>query len=516
MSTKPSSVFPEQRPTPPGGSRRHVVAMIAATVAAMVTALAPAAGPAQQSTTDPRPRGQASARVTGMVYDSVARNVLADVTVQFVAADDSGLSRGFSTRTDSVGRYALADVPPGRYLAGFFRTANDTLGIETSARVIDLRTGEQRIDLATPSPRTVIRNMCPEKETSDPTGLLIGHVRSADTDDAIVDASVVVEWAETVITGVVMEEFFPRLTDSTRGPGWFAICHVPSDVTLSARAAKGADSSGFIPVNVPADEVRHITFLLGGATVVPLNVPAARVAIDSSAAAPTVLRGQARLSGVVRDERGRPVENARALVWGTELEVVTNGRGTFTIDSLPGGTHTLEIRALRYAPVQSVVQLSARRPATIDVKLTERAAVLSTVTVKGTLVYSKQLAGLEERRADGWGMVGHFLTPLEIERRPATRLSGLLQGMSGVFVDNRRGGSTVRMRSSTNRNAYCTPSLYVDGTRDVTADFNDYHSDQIAGVEVYVRDSWRPMEFLDGNSCGAVAIWTRPAPIRRK
>src|SRR5687768_12733646 len=91
MSTKPSRVFPEQRPTPPGGSRRRIVAMSAATFAAIVTAIAPAAIPAQQSNTGARPRGEASARVTGMVYDSVTRTVLVDVTVQFVATDDSGL-----------------------------------------------------------------------------------------------------------------------------------------------------------------------------------------------------------------------------------------------------------------------------------------------------------------------------------------------------------------------------------------------------------------------------------------
>lgn len=487
--------------------------------ASLVVALAvgPAAIAAQQSRGDTRPEtGRAGAVVMGTVYDSITRVFLAGIMVQYVGADDSLRSRGFSARSDTSGRYLLTDVPPGRYLAGFFHTGTDTLGIETGARVIDVRSGEQHIDLATRSPKTVIRSMCPASDIADSTGLIIGHVRDAETDEPVMGASVVVEWAETVIEGVRMRARVARLTEQTHGPGWFAICGVPSDALLSARAAKDADSSGFVMVNVPADGVRHITFLIGGATAVPIGPDAPRAAGDTTAGPLTVLRGRARLTGTIRDEKGRPVENAHALVWGTELEAVTNARGVFTLDSLPGGTHTLEVRAVRYAPVYLTVQLSPQRPAMTDVTLVQRAVTLSTVTVRGSLVYSKRLAGFDERRGEGWGLVGHFMSPAEIERRPRTRLSGLLQGMTGVFVENRRGGATVRMRSASDPNSYCTPSLYVDGTRDMVADFNAFQSDEIAGIEVYVRDAWRPSEFLDSNSCGAIAIWTRAPPTRKK
>jgi hypothetical protein len=257
-----------------------------------------------------------------------------------------------------------------------------------------------------------------------------------------------------------------------------------------------------------------MTFRIGGTTAVPLGAPALRAPGDTTPGPLTVLRGRARLTGTIRDDKGRPVEGAHVLVWGTELEAVTNGRGVYTLDSLPGGTRTMEVRAVRYAPVYTTVQLSAARPETADMVLVQRAVTLSTVTVRGELVYSKRLADFEARRSEGWGLVGHFISPAEIERRPGTRLSGLLQGVSGVFVDNRRGGAVIRMRSASDPSSFCTPSLYVDGIRDVVADFNEYQSDRIAGVEVYPRDSWRPTEFVDSNSCGAIAIWTR-APRKR-
>ena len=459
--------------------------------------------------------GGATAVVSGTVYDSVARRVLPGVTVQYIAAD-SLASRGFSARTDSAGRYELSDVPAGRYLAGFFHTANDTLGIETGPRLVELSRGEQRLDLATRSPGTVINSMCAGIERADSTGLLIGHVRDGDAELPIVGAIVAAEWTETTIEGANIDERTARLTAATQGPGWFAICGVPSDALISVRATTDADSSGVVMVNVPANDVRHLTFLIGGATSVPNPTAGAADRRDSAGVSrpASVLRGRSRLTGTVRNDKGQPVHNAHVMLWGTEIEVVTNDRGVFTLDSLPGGTHTLEVRAVRHAPAHAIVHLSARRPAMANVTLAQAPAVLSSVTVRGELVYSQRLAGFDERRGEGWGLLGHFMSPSEIERRPRTRLAALLQGMSGVFVDNRRSGATVRMRASGDPNGFCTPSLYVDGTRDADADFNRYQSDLIAGVEVYVREAWRPSEFIDGNACGAVVIWTRPAPRR--
>jgi hypothetical protein len=476
-------------------------------------ALAPTTLSGQDSRADNRTAAAGTATVTGSVYDSIAGVVLRGAFVQYVGADDSLRSRGFSARSDSSGRYVIADVPPGRYLAGFF-TTDDTLGIETGPRLVEVRAGEQFVNLATRSPGTVIRAMCPQSDPADSTGLLIGHVRDADADEAVTGATVVLEWSETVIEGTSMRQRIARLTEQSQGPGWFAMCGVPSDALLTAYAAKGADSSGFVLVNIPSGNVRHMTFRIGGATPVPIGPPALRAEGDSTPGPLTVLRGRARLTGTVRDEKGRPVEGAHALVWGTELEAVTNQRGVFTLDSLPAGTRTVEVRAVRYVPVYATVQLSANRSATADVTLSQRAVTLSTVTVRGELVYSKRLADFEARRSEGWGLVGHFISPAEIERRPGTRLSGLLQGVSGVFVDSRRGGAVVRMRSTSDAGSFCTPSLYVDGTRDVVADFNEYLSDRIAGIEVYPRDSWRPTEFVDANACGAIAIWTR-APRKR-
>ena len=479
---------------------------------ALVVALAPGAGAQGTPITAD---ASATGSITGVVYDSIARAPLRGVIVELMKVDDGDRMRGFSATSDSAGRYSIAGVPVGRYLAGFINVASDTLGIEPNARAVVVTPGAQRVDLAIPSARTVVNSLCPASTPADSTGLLMGHVRLSDTALPADSASVAVEWTETTLRGVIIEEETVRVTGDTKGAGWFAICGLPSDVMLSVRASRGADSSGYIGVDVPLNGLRHITMHVGGATLVPLPQPARRTGEDSTAMpVQTVLRGRARLTGTVRDAKGKPVSNARALVWGTNLEAVTNDRGTFALDSLPGGTHTLEIRHLGYAPTQAIVQLAAERPATSEVVLAERPAVLGTVTVKSQLAYSRNLADFDARRLEGWELVGQFLGPADLEKRPNTRLSSLVQEMQGVYVDNRRGGGTVRMRAA--GNSYCTPSLYVDGVRQLDADFNAFGSDRIAAIEVYPREAGRPSEFMDGNACGSIIVWTRTPVLRMK
>jgi len=175
------------------------------------------------------------------------------------------------------------------------------------------------------------------------------------------------------------------------------------------------------------------------------------------------------------------------------------------LDSLPGGTHTLEVRVIGYVPVRTTIQLAESRPATTNVILDKSAAVLATVTVRGQLVYSRHLAEFERRRRAGFG---RYLTSEEIARRPASRLSGLLQGMPGVYVSLAGGQRGVSMRDSRG-GGYCTPTLYVDGMRDVSGDIDIYNADEIAGIEVYNRQGQRPMEFMDMSGCGAIVVWTR-------
>jgi hypothetical protein len=443
------------------------------------------------------------------VYDSIARARIAGVIVQLVSADDPARGRPFSAQADGNGRFTIPGVSPGRYYAGFFHPALDTLGLEISPRLVEVGSTNLRVDLATPSPRTVMRSVCPTAN-GDSTGLFMGNVRETEQQAPIAAASVIVDWSEYLLDGVRLYERPRRVTTRTTETGWFAFCGLPSDAVLHARAINAADSSGYVEVEVPARGIRHQTFLVGGASIVTLPADDSATGAGARAQSQTsVMRGSARLSGTILDPAGKPVASAHAVVWGTNLDAQSNDRGAFALEGLPGGTHTVEIRVIGYTPVTRVVHLAALRPATIEVKLEQAAVILATETVRGRLVYSRQLVEFDRRRRSGFG---RYLTTEEIARRPNARLSSLLQGMSGVSVQSRTGQSTVVMRGS--MGGYCVPTLYVDGNRDLSGDFDYLYSDEIAGVEVYPRESQRPGGYTDSNRCGAILVWTRPRSAR--
>ena len=457
-----------------------------------------------------------TAVASGVVYDSIARRAIAGATVEFVNANDPS-ARPLTTMSDASGRYTLREVPFGSYLTGFYHPALDTLGLESAPRRVDVDRSTEQVDLATPSARTVMASLCPAG-TGDPTGLLIGHVRTTDEQSPVSGASVFVEWSETVVNSEGVSDRTRRVTSQSAEPGWFAICGLPSDVVLQARAFAAADSSGFVEIEVPANALRHVTFLVGGASLVALSpTNAAPGGVETPE---TAWRGRARLTGTVTDPAGKPIVDAHAVVWGTKLDAVTNERGAFTLADLPGGTHTLEVRAVGFVPRTTTVHLAESRPATASVVLQKSAQLLPAVTVRGQMVYSSNLADFNRRRRSGFGQVR---TPEEIARRGANiPLSRLLQDFTSVWVYKVGGGpSRVTMRRSAtqvDRMAThpgiesCTPSLYVDGRLDRVADYDIYYSDEIAAIEVY-REHDRPFEFADfSNACGAVVIWTRTVP----
>jgi hypothetical protein len=296
------------------------------------------------------------------------------------------------------------------------------------------------------------------------------------------------------------------------------MCDVPGDVELTVTAFTGADSSGSVNIEVPRTSIRHITFHVGGARRVPSAAVDTITAVDTSLkvlAPEMVWRGGARLTGIIRDERGTGVNSARVFVRGTNISATSTDRGYFVLDSLPGGTHMLEVRALGYLPTASIVQLAAEEPSQAEVFIGNRAVTLETVRVQATLVFSRNLAKFQTNRERNIG--GAFIGPREIDRFRGMRFSNLLQATPGVRLSYAGGFSILMEFTGTDdgrSRGLCVPAFYIDGQRSqyTAAEIEGlYRAEEIAGVEVYVRESQRPIQYQDANSrCGAIAIWTRP------
>src|SRR5688500_19028660 len=105
--------------------------------------------------------------VYGTAYDSIARRPIQGLMIDFVNAEDVASSRVISAVTDSSGRYSIAAVPRGKYIAGFFHAALDSLGFSGNHRTIDVEGTRQRVDFGTPSAKTVMRTVCQTAQFSD-------------------------------------------------------------------------------------------------------------------------------------------------------------------------------------------------------------------------------------------------------------------------------------------------------------------------------------------------------------
>jgi hypothetical protein len=210
---------------------------------------------------------------------------------------------------------------------------------------------------------------------------------------------------------------------------------------------------------------------------------------------------------------GRPIPGARVTLWGTGVETTTNERGEFFLGALPGGTHTLDVRAVGFTPVQQPVDIIQGAAGATEVELANLGIMLDTVRVTARLYTSRKLAEFERRVRTGQG---HYILEADIERRRPMFLTDLLRMVPGVSVmPSRFGGENVLMRGDiTGR---CRPEVFIDGARM----FNDPYfplnsivaTQDIRAVEVYSRSLTVPPEFGSMSRCGAIVIWTGP---RRK
>ncbi|RZJ91916.1 MAG: PEGA domain-containing protein, partial [Hymenobacter sp.] len=89
------------------------------------------------------------------------------------------------------------------------------------------------------------------------------------------------------------------------------------------------------------------------------------------------------ISGRVIDDKGQGIPGVTVLVEGTTLGVSTNSDGTFTIQRVPAGPHTLVISFVGYTTVRRAVTSVAGQDANVSVALAESATSLNEAVVVG-------------------------------------------------------------------------------------------------------------------------------------
>lgn len=430
-------------------------------------------------------QGDAAGRgeVHGSVYDSVARRPVVGAVVQIVSASNPA-ARAYSATTDAEGRYVVTGVEPGKYVGGFLDAALDSLALNAPLRPLDVLPGKRvRLDLAVPSPATLVKAFCGRDGAADSTGVVIGLLRDARTRTSVDSGTVQATWNDLVLDARGFNQYARIVTSPALRDGWFVLCGVPGEVDVGLLGWHGADSTGLIIASVAtAGVVRRDLFV----------------------------RGVAVIRGSVVSERNQPVPNARVGVIGRERSVATDSAGAFHLGNVPAGSQTIEVRALGFAPERNLLHLRADGDTSLAVTLTSMKKVMDTIRVIAQRLYDRDLDGFQRRKRRGGG---HFFDQESIQRRRPYDVFQLLRQVPSVRMMQNGFDRTVTMRGG------CSPELYLNGMRmptDLVADLDLLaHPDEVVGLEVYSGIE-TPAEFSSFGSCGSIVLWTRLRPRPRR
>ncbi len=449
--------------------------------------------------------------IRGVVFDSIAMKPLAGAAVQ--AIDVRNPTASHSATSDSLGRFELAGLSAGSWLVAAMHPRLDSLGLDQVRASVSVASGiVTSTVVAVPSAQRLTRLVCGEPTVpGDTSGFLVGTIRSASPDRAPLAGAVRVEWLELSVT----PQGFIRTRETrtaTSGPdGRFLACNLPAGGLVYASASHGADSSGFVGLQIPFDGIQQRDLYVGPSRV--QSMPRTATPLDDEPDADTaslaVRRGDGRLRGVLRGSNGAPLRDARVVVRDAGLEVRTDSAGRFAFANLPTGTWNLDVRAIGHEPLTRPIDVLADDSATITIDLSRIVAV-DTFRIRSSMPKNpySNLAAFEERRKAG---MGRFMGPAELTRMDPLWFNDIIRGFPSLRLERANWGYVITMRA-TGMAARCAPRVYVDNIitpNDGSLD-NVLMAKEINAVEVY-SGSFGPPQYMDFISgCGSILVWTGP------
>ena len=406
------------------------------------------------------------------------------------------------TLADGAGNFRIDSIPPGSYRISIAHPILDTLGITVMTAPMVMRPGEViEVDLATPSPARVVAMRCaPALLQRFGPGALMGQVYDPDSLKAAVGARVQLVYQETLMGFKGQPIVREASVDST---GTYKICGLPSPIAGKLQVFKNGVSTGQVDVDVE-----------GQLGLRSLTIAAAQVATitDTSGKTKRLLSGSSRLTGRVVNKAGGPIQSARVSLEGAAPVAITNERGEFTLDSLPSGTQTVEVRKIGYAATEKPVELSARSVAQTTVTL-DVAELAPMQIVAGSDRVLEDL-GFAERKRRG---LGHFIDG-ETMAKQAVRFSDAMRNVPGIRVVPAGGGRSA-LANARQPVGGCVVT-YVDNVmwREMTpGDLDDFvQPSEVRAVEVYTSTNAPPQFQMAGStSCATIVVWTNRYVNRR-
>ena len=440
--------------------------------------------------------------IHGTVIDSLHDQLLAGALVRLDKTTREAI-------TDRFGQYRIDSVPAGQHRLVVVHPLLDTLGVALVTPMMTVAAGEERVmDLAVPSGETLVGLFCPPARRARGPGAVVGNVRDADTEAAAEGAKVSLLYYESDPLGLKKT---PRVREAMIGKeGTYRICGLPANMSGKLQVFRNGVSTGEVLVELGSGVIAMRSMSITSTANVVAAAPG-----DTSRRNPLV-RGRARVTGRVLNKYGQPISGARIGVQGTGAATLTRANGEFTLDSLPSGTQTLEVRQLGYAPQEVAVELSASQPATVAVNMNEYVPVLETMRVTAQRERGLSDVGFADRKRTG---NGYYLDAEQIAQRQTTQFSDMMRTVPGIRVVPAGNGQNV-IQSSRNAMGGCV-TFYVDGSpwqQQFPGDLDTFvRPEEVAAIEVY-NGVTTPAQFQTAGQtgCSTIVIWTERRVNRKR
>lgn len=167
------------------------------------------------------------------------------------------------------------------------------------------------------------------------------------------------------------------------------------------------------------------------------------------------------ISGVVREQgSGKPLENARISVVGTNITTGTNADGTFTLRGVPAGTVEVRALALGHAPQKITVSVGASATSRADFSVAVAAVQLQQVVTTATGIQRKVEVGND---------VSQINAREQVAEHPIANITDLLnakapgvQVLGGTMTGT---GQRIRIRGLNSLSLSNEPIIIIDGIR---------------------------------------------------
>lgn len=480
----------------------------------LIVALASVAAVGQTPAAAPAPAA-GFATIRGSILDSLHDAMLQGALVRVEGSNREAI-------TDATGLYRIDSVPSGMRRLTVIHPLLDTLGISLVTQPLNLIAGETRIvEVAVPSSETLVGLMCPAARRTLGPAALVGFVRDADTEAPAQGAKVSLLYFESDPLGLKKT---PRVREQQIGPdGRYRICGLPEKMSGKLQVFRNGVQTGEVPVELgtsasgsgTSDQILAMRSMSISST--EQVVASAATPNDTSAKPKKLVRGKARVSGRILNKYGQPVVGARVELQNTGAATKTRSNGEFTLDSLPSGTQTLEVRQLGFSPTEVAVELSSGTPQDVTVKMSDYVPVLSEMRVTAQRERGLSDVGFSDRKRSG---MGYYLDADQLKMRQTNQFSDMLRTVPGIRVQPSGDGSTNVITSSRDPTGGCV-TFYVDGApwqQMTPGDLDTYvRPEEVAALEVY-NGSTTPAQFQSAgqSGCTTIVIWTERRIGRKK